>query len=120
VSDIKNKKTRRRSGVIETGSGIFAEYQSGSGSRTRSKALMTKNWKKLTAEKTSNLPEKPLAPKREHPAIQNLKFLILFLLSWIIFDLLDPDPASEFGSTNPNEVITDQATWTRIRIHRPD
>jgi hypothetical protein len=38
---------------------------------------------------------KPSALKREHPALQNMKF---FLLLWVIFALLDPDP--EYGSTD--------------------
>jgi hypothetical protein len=36
--------------------------------------------------------------KREHPAIQNMKFLNFVLLLWVIFALLDPDPDSEYGS----------------------
>jgi hypothetical protein len=35
------------------------------------------------------LQEKPSALKREHPAIQNMKFLTFL---WVIFALLDPDP----------------------------
>jgi hypothetical protein len=42
--------------------------------------------------------EKPLALKREHPALQNMKFLNFFLFLWVIFALLDPDPDSESGS----------------------
>ncbi len=29
-----------------------------------------------------------------------MKFLNFFLLLWVIFVLLDPDPASEYGSTD--------------------
>jgi hypothetical protein len=39
---------------------------------------------------------KPSALKREHPALQNMKFLNFFLLLWVFFVLLDPDP--EYGS----------------------
>ncbi len=39
------------------------------------------------------------ALKREHPALQNIKFLNFFLFLWVIFVLLDPDPDSESGST---------------------
>jgi hypothetical protein len=74
---------------------------------------MIKNVKKFTAEKetyfvssysylssvfekdvqvTKETQKKPSAPKREHPALENIKFL----LSWVIFALLDPD--SEYGS----------------------
>jgi hypothetical protein len=37
---------------------------------------------------------KPSALKREHPALQNMKFLNFL---WVIFVLLDPDPDSESG-----------------------
>ncbi len=46
----------------------------------------------------SKLQKKPSALKREHPALQNMKFLNFFLLFWVIFALLDPDPDSEYGS----------------------
>ncbi len=38
------------------------------------------------------LQEKPSALEREHPVIQNMKFLYFFLFLWVIFALLDPDP----------------------------
>jgi hypothetical protein len=38
------------------------------------------------------LQEKPSALKKEHPALQNMKILYFFLLLWVIFPLLDPDP----------------------------
>ncbi len=38
------------------------------------------------------LQEKPLALKREHPALQKMKFIHFFLFLWVIFVLLDPDP----------------------------
>ncbi len=41
---------------------------------------------------TSKLQRKPLALKREHPALQNIKFFNFFPLLWVIFALLDPDP----------------------------
>jgi hypothetical protein len=71
---------------------------------------MTKNWKKLQLgknfvgtknfnlpiprppQRTSKLQKKPSALKREHPALQNMKFLNFLLLLWVIFALLDPDP----------------------------
>jgi hypothetical protein len=39
---------------------------------------------------------------REHGALQNMRFLNFFLLLWVIFALLDPDPdsASGYGSTD--------------------
>jgi hypothetical protein len=40
----------------------------------------------------SKLQKKPVELKREHPALQNMKFLNLFLFLWVIFALLDPDP----------------------------
>jgi hypothetical protein len=44
------------------------------------------------------LQKKPSALKREHPTLQNMKFLNFFLLLWVIFALLDPDPDSKCGS----------------------
>jgi hypothetical protein len=37
--------------------------------------------------------------KREHPALQNMKVLNFFLILWVIFALVDPDPdsGSEFS-----------------------
>ncbi len=48
----------------------------------------------------SKLQKKPSALKRKHPALQNMKFLNFFLLSWVIFVLLDPypDPDSKYVS----------------------
>jgi hypothetical protein len=73
---------------------------------------MTKNWKKFTAEKNCFLPI-PRPPKghpsykrslqasalkREHPPLQNKKFLNFILFLWVILALLDPD--SESGSSD--------------------
>ncbi len=38
------------------------------------------------------VPRKPSALKREHLALQNMQFLNFFLLLWLTFALLDPDP----------------------------
>jgi hypothetical protein len=35
---------------------------------------------------------KASALKREHPALQNMKFRNFFLFLWVIFAFLDPDP----------------------------
>jgi hypothetical protein len=44
------------------------------------------------------LQEKPSAFKREHPALQNMKFINTFLFSWVFLALLlDLDPS--IGST---------------------
>jgi hypothetical protein len=40
------------------------------------------------------LQEKPSALKREHPALQNMKFLYFFPYLWVIFALRDPEPAT--------------------------
>jgi hypothetical protein len=68
-----------------------------------SRVLMTKNWERFTAEsittiyliswplkRTSKSQKKPSAPKREYPALQNMKFLNFFTFV-VIFALLDPD-----------------------------
>ncbi len=56
-------------------------------------------------QRTSKLRKKPSALKREHPELQQMKFLNFFLLLWVIFVLLDPDPYSEYrsGSADPTE-----------------
>jgi hypothetical protein len=53
----------------------------------------------------SKLQKKPSALKRGHPTLQNMNFDTFFLLLWVIFALLDPDPDSEYGSgsTGPIE-----------------
>ncbi len=52
----------------------------------------------------SKLQKKSQTLKREHPALQNMKFLIFSTLG-VIFALLDPDSDSEYGSgsTDPIE-----------------
>ena len=53
--------------------------------------------KKNTADKfffsffDPKLQEQPSVLKREHPALQNMKFLTFFLFLFVIFALLDPD-----------------------------
>jgi hypothetical protein len=48
----------------------------------------------------SKLQKKPSALKRGHPTLQNMNFYKFFLLLWVIFALLDPDPNSGSGSTD--------------------
>jgi hypothetical protein len=84
---------------------------------------MTKNLKKITAEKnffsknynlpfptplskTSKLQKQPSALKRGHTALQNMKFFKFFLLSWVIFAHLDPDP---IGIRIRNRIIRNPA-----------
>jgi hypothetical protein len=50
--------------------------------------------------RTSKLQEKPSVLKREHPALQNIKFLTFYSIFWVIFALLDPNLDSESGSTD--------------------
>jgi hypothetical protein len=73
---------------------------------------MTFFWIKHCNKLVSQLQEKPSALKREHPAIQKLKFIHIFLCLWVIFTVLDPDPEckSGYGFRDPIEI--------RIRIQR--
>jgi hypothetical protein len=50
----------------------------------------------------SMLQKKPSALKSEHPALQKINFQNFFLLLWVLFALLDPEPDSEsgYGSTD--------------------
>jgi hypothetical protein len=41
------------------------------------------------------LPKKLLALKREHQALKNMKLVHLFSILWVIFAVLDPDPANQ-------------------------
>jgi hypothetical protein len=45
--------------------------------------------------------EKPSALKREHPTLQNIKILYIFLYLNVIFALLDtdPDPTTQINAT---------------------
>jgi hypothetical protein len=49
-------------------------------------------------ERTPKLQEKPSALKREHPVLKNMKILDFFLFLWVIFALLDPDPATQINA----------------------
>jgi len=44
---------------------------------------------------------KPSALKREHPALQNMKFFSTFV---VIFALLDPNPDFEYGSGSTDPI----------------
>jgi hypothetical protein len=57
--------------------------------------------------------EEPSALKREHPAIQNMKFLQFFLFLWVIFALLDPDPATQI---NPDPYGSVSATLVLLSV----
>jgi hypothetical protein len=69
-------------------------------------------------ERTSKLQKNPSALKREHPALQNMKFLNFFLLLWEIFALLDPYPDSEsgYGSTDLIESVSGSETLIESMI----
>jgi hypothetical protein len=58
-----------------------------------------KNSKNRFPYRTDKLQEKPPALRREHPALQKMKFIHCFLFFRAIFPLLDPDPDCESGST---------------------
>jgi hypothetical protein len=58
----------------------------------------------------SKLQEKPSALKREHPALQKMKFMNFFLCLWVIFALLDPD-------SDPRTPVIPYLIRIRIRIH---
>ncbi len=44
------------------------------------------------------LHERPSILKREHQALQNMKSLYFLLYLWVIFTLLDPDPATQINT----------------------
>ena len=47
--------------------------------------------------------------------LQNIKFLFFFLLLWVIFALLDPDPDSESGSETL-DILRYRTWWRRSPI----
>jgi hypothetical protein len=94
--------------------------------------LDNKKFKKNTAEKiifflskisiylslgirTSKLEENPSAPKKEHPALQKMKFVGHFC----------PDPDYEFGSgsrdpiefASTSDTDTNPQNWFQVQIH---
>jgi hypothetical protein len=69
---------------------------------------MTKNWKNFTADFDQKLQfpypkgfHEGETLKREHPALQSMKFLYFFPFLCTSFDLLDPDPATQIN-LDPN------------------
>jgi hypothetical protein len=54
----------------------------------------------ILIHKSSKLQKKSSALKREHPALENIKFLKKILFLFAICALLDPDPDSGYGSTD--------------------
>jgi hypothetical protein len=98
--------------------------------RSRSRALMTKSWGKIYSGKKVMFFDKKLhyylslglhkgcpsyrrSLKREHPALQNIKFLNFFLFLWVIFALLDPDPDFESGSVYGFEDLIESGSGSR-------
>ena len=58
----------------------------------------------------SKLQKKPSAPKKEHPTLQNMTFLNFFLLLWVIFALLDPDP-NLYSESRCTDTIESGSNW---------
>jgi hypothetical protein len=56
---------------------------------------------------TSKLQQKPSPLKREHPALQNMKFINFFLFLWVFFALLDldPDPSDQNKRRSESETL---------------
>jgi hypothetical protein len=68
----------------------------------------------------SKLQKKPSALKRGHPTLQNMNFYQIFLLLWVIFALLDPDPDSESGYTGPMNPDPIQIRNPALKVHKND
>jgi hypothetical protein len=60
--------------------------------------------------------EKSLASKRDHPVLQNMKFLHCYLILWVIFALLDPDPGPQLCI--PVQVQGGTGTGARLLLGR--
>ncbi len=114
---------------------LIADPDSGSGSRIRIQDFMTKNWKKITAEKKLNFfgskttiylflglhKGRPWYRRSLQLSKENIQFLktwkfwTFFLFLWVIFALLDqdPDPATQInadpcGSGYGSETLDDR------------
>ncbi len=72
-----------------SGSSILGQCVSGPRSRSWSRSM----------------PKSLKAIKEEHPALQNLKFHHFFLLVWVIFALLDPDPTDQIHCGSGSEIL---------------
>jgi hypothetical protein len=48
-----------------------------------------------TPQRTPKVPEKPSVLKREHPALQSIKFISFLKFLCVILALVDPDPADK-------------------------
>jgi hypothetical protein len=68
-------------------------------------------------ERPSKLQKKPSALKREHPALQNMKFLNFFHFFGVIFALLDPDPIRNPGQSS--YIIVGSETFPEV-FRAPD
>jgi hypothetical protein len=68
----------------------------------------------------SKLQKKPSALKRGHPTLQNMNFYKFFLLLWVIFALLDPDPDPGFRIPDPDPLARLNPDPIRIRIRNPE
>jgi hypothetical protein len=57
--------------------------------------------------RTSKVQKKPPALRREHPALQNYKFLHFYLFLWFIFALQDPNPSNQnqYGSSSASTTM---------------
>ncbi len=64
----------------------------------------------------SKLQDKPSVLKREHPAVQKMKFITFVLFEWVIFALLDPDPDCEFQSRSREPIESRSNSDLRIQL----
>jgi hypothetical protein len=75
----------------------------------------------------SKLQKKPSALKREHPALQKMKFVNFFLSLWAIFALVDPDPlhwfyfncycATDLENAGYKSFLHDDILWIIFKGH---
>ncbi len=129
-----------------SGSSIFCHSGSGSCSESRSKVLMTKNWKKITAEikfkffwskiaiylplglyKGRPSYRRSFHPSKENLALQNLNFLhfcVSFWPVWIRIRILDADPDladhNECGSENVNHHVENASLYFFYFVRKID
>ncbi len=104
-----------RSGFIDFGSvgwiPIRIRIQSFDDQKLEKNLQLKKMWYQkfqylsLGLHKGGKLQEKPSALKREHSALQNIKFVNFFLFWWVIFALLDSESRSTGSNTDPDHCL---------------
>jgi hypothetical protein len=75
---------------------------------------MTENWKKFAAGNFFILDKKAFSPQKRTSNTSKHEISNFFLLLYVIFALLDPDPDSEYGSATLFILTKSNSTHTHF------